>query len=115
MTARHAAAEELLPAGTALAVGDPAPPTTAHKAVAGLWYGAGPVLLGAVLEVLFSADVLFPDASPPVKSGIATALILLGPVASYFGVKRTPNLLLQPVVLQPVVVDVADPPGPPSV
>lgn len=62
-------------------------------------WGAAPVLLGLLVEVLTQAQVLFPDAPPWVLQVIAFLLFAAGPVASYFGVKITPNLLLQPVVI----------------
>jgi len=83
--------------GTILQAGDPTPPTTTAKANAGLWYGLVPVIAGAILTILESSDVLFPDSDSAVKQIIPVVLLLLGPVASYFGVKRTPNLLKQPV------------------
>jgi hypothetical protein len=87
--------------GTIYAEGDPAPPTTTAKAPAGFLYGLIPVLLGAVVTVLQTTDTLWPDAPPAVKSLIPVVLILLGPVLSYFGVNRTPNLLKQPVQVLP--------------
>lgn len=90
--------EALPAAGTALAVGDPAPPTTAHKARASLWGGLL-ILLGAVVEVLHQADVLFPDSPPWVLQACALALLILGPIVSYIKVLQTPNLLKVPVVV----------------
>lgn len=91
----------LLPPNTALGVDDPSPPATSAKANAGLLWGLIPVIVGAALEILGEADVLFPGASSGVKTTIAIVVMFLGPVASYFGVYRTPNRLKQPVVVDP--------------
>jgi hypothetical protein len=92
--------EELLAPNTALEAGEPTPPTTEHKAYAALW-GLIPIILGAVVEMLQQADTLFPDAPPWVLNVVAVVLIILGPVVSYLRVQATPNLLKQPVVVDP--------------
>ena len=91
-------AEALPTAGTALAVGDPSPPVSTHKATASLW-GLVPIVLGGVVEVLHQADVLFPDAPPWILQTCALVLLILGPVVSYIKVLQTPNLLKVPVVV----------------
>lgn len=93
--------EAVLEPGTVLAEGDPTPPSTTAKATAGFLYGLIPVLLGAVVTVLTETDTLWPDAPPWVQAAVPVVLILLGPVLSYFGVNRTPNLLKQPVQVLP--------------
>lgn len=85
--------------GRHLAAGDPVPPSTTHKAWAAFLYGIGPVVLGAVIEVLHQSGTLLPGAPPWVAQVVAVTLLVLGPVASYWGTWRTPNLLLQPTEL----------------
>ena len=85
--------------GTVLPAGADAPPTTTHKAKAAVYYSLVPVLLGALLDVLLQAGVLFPDLSSGWKSAIALAVVALSPFAAYFGVFRTPNKLLVPVTI----------------
>lgn len=93
-----------LAVGTVLPIGSDTPPTTTAKATAGFLYGLIPVLVGALVTILQSTDTLWPDAPPAVKALIPVVIILLGPVASYFGVNRTPNQLQQ-------AVQIVDEPG----
>lgn len=107
----HAAPNDPALPGVVFPAGGATPPTTTDKAAAAAVYGIGPVLLGALLEVLNSAGVIFPDADPLWLRIIALLLIVLGPVASYYGAYRTPNRLKQPVQ---VVTGDLDPGLPPS-
>lgn len=92
------AVQALLPVGTALATGDPTPPSTTAKANAAFLWGLVPVLLGAVVEVLTQATTLFAGAPTWVLTTCAVVLVILGPVAAYVGTQRTANRLLQPVL-----------------
>jgi hypothetical protein len=94
MMGQHEAVE---PAPEVLDAGQPTPPTTSAKANAAVLYALLPILLGSVLEVLNQYVTLFPDAPSWIAPWVSVVLLFLSPVAAYFGVKRTPNLLLQPV------------------
>jgi hypothetical protein len=85
--------------GTTLDKGQSVPPSTTDKAKAGFLWGLFPVVLGAIIETLRQANLLFPDAPSWVLSACAAVLLILGPVASYVGVYLTPNRLLQSVTI----------------
>jgi hypothetical protein len=97
-------AGEPLAIGTVLPIGADAPPTTTAKALAGAVWGGIPAVLGGVLAGLQEADVLFPDAPKWIISTIALVLIIISPLAGYFGVLTTPNKLEQ-------AVQIVDTPG----
>ena len=100
------------PVGTLLPEGSPSPPTSTHKATAAVLWGGVPVVLGAVVEGLDQTGRLFPTAPAWVLSTVALLLVVLGPIASYFGVRRTPNLLKVAVVIASDGAAPSDPPSP---
>lgn len=106
----HAAPDDPALPGVVFPAGGATPPSTTDKASAAAVYGLGPVLLGALIEVLNQAGVIFPDADPLWLRIIALVLVVLGPVASYYGAFRTPNLLRQPVQVVDADLDPGLPP-----
>ena len=100
--------------GTLLPEGSPVPASSTHKATAAVLWGVVPVVLGAVVEALDQTGRLFPTAPTWVLSTVALLLVILGPIASYFGVKRTPNLLKVAVVIASDGAAPSDPPPSPT-
>lgn len=91
----------LLAPNTALAAGDPTPPATAHKTVAAILWGAVPAVIGVILGLLHEFASIWPDAPTWAVTLVAVVLAIATPIASAFGVYRAPNLLRQPVVVDP--------------
>ena len=102
------------PVGTLLPEGSPVPASTTHKATAAVLWGGVPVVLGAVVQALDQTGHLFPTAPTWVLSTVALLLVILGPIASYFGVKRTPNLHKVAVVVASDGAAPSDPPPTPT-
>lgn len=94
-----------LAVGTIIPAGGDAQPTSTKKASAAALWGGVPAVLGGLLAALDQADVLFPDAPSWVVSTISLVLIIISPIAGYYGAYRTPNQTEQAVQV------VEDPPG----
>lgn len=100
-----------LAVGTVIPAGGDAQPTSTNKASAAALWGGVPAVLGGVIAALSQAGVLFPDAPAWVLSTISMILIIVSPIAGYYGAYNTPNKTEQAVqiVQQAEVID--DTPG----
>jgi CDP-diglyceride synthetase len=90
---------DALPAGTVLAVGDPAPPTNPEKAVSAVIWGAIPAVLALLATWLESAPDTLPSVDPQIWVIASLILTVATPILAAYGAYRKANTLTQPVTV----------------